>query len=79
MKNGEKTKEQIIGEGSEFRQTIAEHKNLETGPKRAKEEIRHLSSFPEWNPNPTIKVNLAGQGVYSNSAAQAGMARPGRE
>ena len=41
-------------------------------PKRSKEEIRHISSFPELNPNPIVDVNLAGQGVYSNVAAKAG-------
>ena len=77
MKNGKETRAKFIGELSKFRQGIAEPKTLKTDPKPAKEEVHHLSSFPELNPNPILEVNLAGQVVYSNSAAQRAMARLG--
>jgi hypothetical protein len=77
MKNGKETRAKFIGELSKFRQGIAKPKALETDPEPAKEEVHHLSSFPELNPNPILEVNLAGQVVYSNSAAQRAMARLG--
>lgn len=37
--------------------------------KQAADRIRHLSSFPELNPNPVMEVNIAGEVTYCNPAA----------
>jgi PAS domain S-box-containing protein len=39
--------------------------------KQAKEQIAHLASFPELNPNPTLELDIAGNIKYLNPAAEA--------
>ncbi len=48
-----------------------------TERKQAEAEIRHLSTFPQWNPNPVIEVNRDGQVIYANAAVQTVLARSG--
>ena len=46
---------------------------------KAEERIRHLSSFPELNPNPVLEVDATGTITYCNAAATAVLAHSGVE
>jgi PAS domain S-box-containing protein len=39
--------------------------------KQAKEQIAHLASFPELNPNPVLELDIAGNVKYINTAAES--------
>jgi PAS domain S-box-containing protein len=41
-----------------------------TQHKKMEEQIAHLASFPQLNPNPVVEVDLAGHVHYSNPAAE---------
>lgn len=41
-----------------------------TGRKQAEEEMKRLSTFPEFNPNPVLELDKAGQVHYINPAAE---------
>lgn len=38
--------------------------------KRTEEQMRHLSSFPQFNPNPVIELNASGEIIYVNQSTQ---------
>ena len=46
---------------------------------KAEERIKHLSSFPELNPNPVLEVDATGTITYCNAAATAVLAHSGVE
>ena len=50
--------------GRKLEETIAERKQAEA-------EVRHLATFPRFNPRPVLEFSATGEPVYLNQAAQA--------
>jgi len=50
-----------------------------TDRRRAEAEIRHLSSFPQLNPNPVLEVNAEGRIIFQNEASRLSLQELGLE
>ena len=61
------TKESIDGKAGDILTAIIDI----TEHKKAEEEIEHLASFPQLNPNPVIETDLNGQVIFCNAATMS--------